>query len=321
MLQARRRAADEAPGAIRVGYTCSKKVGNAVARNRAKRRLRAAARAILPEHGVPGWDYVLIGRPEATAARPFASLCDDLASALAAIHAPRTDRMSAPRLVVFDVDGTLVDSQHVILDAMATAFAALGAADAGARGGARRRRPVAATRRWPRWRRTCPRPTRCASPTHYRDRFVAQRAAGGAEAHAPLYPGALAALERLAAQPGDAARRRHRQGPARPRPRASPPTTSARFFVTAQTADHHPSKPHPSMLLAALAETGCDAAAAVMVGDTEFDMAMGRAAGFATVGVSWGYHPRERLVAAGADVVIDDFAALDAALARLGAGA
>ena len=86
VLQARCRADDEAPGAIRVGYTCSKKLGNAVARNRAKRRLRAAARAILPQRGVPGWDYVLIGRPEATAARPFAGLCDDLASGLGAIH-------------------------------------------------------------------------------------------------------------------------------------------------------------------------------------------------------------------------------------------
>jgi ribonuclease P protein component len=90
VLQARRRAADEAPGAIRVGYTCSRKVGNAVARNRAKRRLRAAARAVLPQRGLAGWDYVLIGRPETTAARPFASLCDDLASALAAVHARST---------------------------------------------------------------------------------------------------------------------------------------------------------------------------------------------------------------------------------------
>ena len=85
-LQARRRdAAEDAPG-IRVGYTCSKKVGNAVARNRAKRRLREAARAVIPRHGHPGWDYVLIGRPAVTAARPFASLCNDLASALRALH-------------------------------------------------------------------------------------------------------------------------------------------------------------------------------------------------------------------------------------------
>ena len=60
------------------------------------------------------------------------------------------------------------------------------------------------------------------------------------------------------------------------------------------------------MLLAALAETGCEAAGAVMVGDTEFDVAMGRAAGMATIGVAWGYHPRERLEAAGADVIIDE---------------
>ena len=58
-------------------------------RNRAKRRLRAAARAVMPVAGVPGWDYVLIGRPDATAARPFAVLCDDLAGALAAVHQGR----------------------------------------------------------------------------------------------------------------------------------------------------------------------------------------------------------------------------------------
>ena len=153
---------------------------------------------------------------------------------------------------------------------------------------------------------------------HYRDRFVAQRAAGGAEAHAPLYPGALAALERLAARPETllgVATGKARRG----LDHVFAIHGLARFFVTAQTADHHPSKPHPSMLLAALAETGCEPSAAVMVGDTEFDMAMGRAAGLATVGVSWGYHPRDRLVAAGADLVIDDFAALDAALDRLGA--
>jgi phosphoglycolate phosphatase len=55
----------------------------------------------------------------------------------------------------------------------------------------------------------------------------------------------------------------------------------------------------------------------VMIGDTAFDVAMGRAAGMRTIAVTWGYHPRDRLAAAGPDLVIDDYAALDAALARL----
>ena len=67
-------------------FTCSKKVGNAVARNRAKRRLREAARLVLPGKGRPGWDYVLIGRAEVTAARPFDLLQDDLARALDQLH-------------------------------------------------------------------------------------------------------------------------------------------------------------------------------------------------------------------------------------------
>lgn len=84
LLQARRR--DDGSPAIRVGFTCSKKVGNAVARNLAKRRLRAIARAVLPGAGRPGWDYVLIGRERATAERPFADLLADLAAALQALH-------------------------------------------------------------------------------------------------------------------------------------------------------------------------------------------------------------------------------------------
>jgi ribonuclease P protein component len=83
MLQARSRG-DEAP--MRVGFTCSKKVGNAVARNRAKRRLREAARAVLPVNGRSGYDYVLIGRFETTANRDFEALKGDLAYALGKVH-------------------------------------------------------------------------------------------------------------------------------------------------------------------------------------------------------------------------------------------
>ena len=87
LLQARKRGAAEPETLIRIGYTCSKKIGNAVIRNRAKRRLREVARAVLPSTGLAGWDYVLVGRPGATIARPFALLLGDLRTALAQIHA------------------------------------------------------------------------------------------------------------------------------------------------------------------------------------------------------------------------------------------
>lgn len=226
--------------------------------------------------------------------------------------------MTETHLIVFDVDGTLVDSQHIIVAAMETAFAgldlppppreeilgivglSLGAAVAALA-------PDLSQAELDRLERG------------YRDEFVAQRARGGAEAHAPLYPGARAALERLAADP--AVQLGVATGKAR---RGLDHVLDSHglegFFVTLQTADDHPSKPHPSMLETALVETGLPAGNAVMIGDTEFDILMGKAAGFATIGVAWGYHPRARLEAAGADLVIEDFAALDAALATLRGG-
>ncbi|MCA0272262.1 MAG: ribonuclease P protein component [Proteobacteria bacterium] len=87
LLQARERRPEETdPQAVRIGYTCSKKLGNAVARNRAKRRLRAIARAVLPGHARPGWDYVLVGRPGATATHDFAAMTAELARALDRVH-------------------------------------------------------------------------------------------------------------------------------------------------------------------------------------------------------------------------------------------
>lgn len=84
---------------MRVGFTATKKVGNAVCRNRCKRRLREAARAMLPLHGEPGADFVFIARM-GTAERPWARLLDDVKSALISLRAggdpPRPPRRRPP---------------------------------------------------------------------------------------------------------------------------------------------------------------------------------------------------------------------------------
>ena len=86
VLQARQRAPDElSPTPIRFGLTASKKIGNAVIRNRVRRRLRALSQSILPRHGMAGFDYVMIGRVH-TALRPWQALEKDLRSALKAVH-------------------------------------------------------------------------------------------------------------------------------------------------------------------------------------------------------------------------------------------
>ena len=85
ILQLRQRRDGEAAG-IRVGFTASKKVGNAVLRNRAKRRLRAVAREALPKAGLDGWDYVLIARADQTVTLPYAQLLADLCRALRRQH-------------------------------------------------------------------------------------------------------------------------------------------------------------------------------------------------------------------------------------------
>lgn len=219
------------------------------------------------------------------------------------------------RLVVFDVDGTLVDSQHAILAAMRAAFEGI------------ERTPPAGEEILAIVGLSLPVAIATLAPdlapsevrdvaALYRSNFLADRAAGGAEAAAPLYPGARAALDGFAAQPSTLLGVATGKG----RPGLEHLLTAhdlAGYFQTTQTADAHPSKPHPSMLESALAETGCAAASAVMVGDTEFDIVMGKAAGFATIGVTWGYHSVERLRAAGPDRIVTEFGALEPAIEEL----
>ena len=212
------------------------------------------------------------------------------------------------RLVVFDVDGTLVDSQRLILASMAMAFDAVGMIPPS---GAETLSIVGLS---------LPEAMRALRPM-LGDEEIAALVAGykasfqrlrHTKGSAPLYPGARAAVDRIAATPGvvlGIATGKSRRG----LDALLQAHDLAGLFATTQVSDDHPSKPHPSMLLSALAETGVPSG--VMVGDTEFDMAMGRAAGFATIGVTWGYHGRDRLHLA--DVLIDGFDQLHPALLAL----
>ncbi|MCB2137024.1 MAG: HAD-IA family hydrolase [Rhodobacteraceae bacterium] len=216
-------------------------------------------------------------------------------------------------LVVFDVDGTLVDSQAHILAAMDAAFAALGrpAPEAQATLGiVGLSLPVAI-------RRLVPDASEAEADRlvdAYKTAFQQQRLTGAGAS--PLYPGTRAMLDRLSGDVGLL------MGLATGKSRRGLDHILAlhgleQYFVTRQVADDHPSKPHPSMLLAALAETGVRAGRAVMVGDTSYDMEMGRAAGMATIGVSWGYHEVGHLHAAGAGQVVDSMDALGQALSSV----
>jgi phosphoglycolate phosphatase len=223
--------------------------------------------------------------------------------------------MTALRLVVFDVDGTLVDSQRMILAAMRAAFAEVGHAapgDTEILGIVGLSLPVAIAALAP----EIPERERAAVTEAYRLHFQTARVTHGGEWSAPLYPGARGVLDDLAASPSTllgVATGKSRRG----LDHLFRAHDLGRYFLTTQTADDHPSKPHPSMLEATLSETGCAAAQAVMVGDTEFDVVMGRTAGFATIGVAWGYHDEARLVHAGADRIVRSFGDLGTALGEL----
>jgi phosphoglycolate phosphatase len=204
--------------------------------------------------------------------------------------------MTSLRLVVFDVDGTLVDSQRTILEAMSRAFEAVGVAlppREAVLGIIGLSLDVAMARLAP----EAPREAHHALADGYKRAYVDLRAMEGTEASSPFYPGARDTLMTLAAREDlllGVATGKSRRG----LDKLIEGHGLEGVFVTQQVADTHPSKPHPAMLLAALAETGIAPGDAVMVGDTSFDMDMARAAGMRGVGVSWGYHAATTLTTA-----------------------
>ena len=202
------------------------------------------------------------------------------------------------RLAVFDCDGTLVDGQASICNAMDRAFAAAGLA-APDRNAVRRIVGL-----------SLPQAIRRLLPEHdehthleitegYKQAFRAARASG--ELSEPLFGGiveTVAALREAGWLLGVATGKSDR---GLGHCLAMHGLTA--HFVTLQTADRHPSKPHPAMLEMALAEALAEPADSVMIGDTAFDMAMAAAAGVRAIGVAWGYHDPAELRAAGAEFV------------------
>jgi phosphoglycolate phosphatase len=213
------------------------------------------------------------------------------------------------RLVIFDCDGTLVDSQHVITAAMEHAFRALDLVPPsrldvlGVVGLSLPQAFAVLAAAHP-----LSRQVRLAEL--YRDHFPLVRQA--AQASEPLYCGmreVVAALRRGGNILGIATGKSKR-GVARLLEREGWQADCH----TIQTADDHPSKPHPSMILQAMVEAGVRPEATVMVGDTSYDMEMALSARVGAVGVAWGYHAADRLAASGAHAIVRDGADLLAAI-------
>jgi phosphoglycolate phosphatase len=207
------------------------------------------------------------------------------------------------RLVIFDCDGTLVDSQNAIVTSMEYAYRVNGLeppARAHMLSVVGLSLPEAFYRLLPDQSPTLARRVSDA----YRDAFGHLRL--DPAHHEPLFEGAREAVLRLATCG------RTRLGVATGKSTRGVRALFDRerwhpHFHTVQTADTAPSKPHPGMVLQALAETGIERRDAVMIGDTSFDMAMAKAAGVHAIGVAWGYHPLAELHAAGADIVVENF--------------
>lgn len=208
-----------------------------------------------------------------------------------------------PKLVIFDCDGTLVDSQHMIIEATTMAFAAyglrplprdhvLGGVGLSLVEAMRRLLPEAEDGQV------------VAMADSYREAFFELRSQ--ANTHEPLYDGAREVIAALTTHDDillGIATGKARRGINAILEREG----FACSFATIQTADNAPSKPHPGMIEQALNEVGAERGAAVMIGDTTYDIEMAHNAGVASIGVVWGYHPFEDLSEACPSAIVDDF--------------
>lgn len=211
------------------------------------------------------------------------------------------------RLVVFDCDGTLVDGQAAICDTMDAAFAAAGLPKPD-RNEVRRMVGLSLPQALRLLAPNASEDQRAAAVEAYKQSYRNLRTTGQLEE--PLYDGMADLIERLSADgfmlavaTGKSDRGLH----------ACLDTHGIKHrFISLQTADRHPSKPHPAMLEEALDDAGAKPAQAVMVGDTSFDMEMAVAAGVTPIGVAWGYHEPRELLQTGAVAVAHTMDELEA---------
>jgi phosphoglycolate phosphatase len=217
---------------------------------------------------------------------------------------------SAPILIVFDCDGTLADSQHIITEAMRFAFQSAGLV-APERSSVLRIVGLSLDEA-----ATTLAPDQCHAKRDevvrvFREWSTALRL--NASAREPLFPGAASLLQKLAEREDvilGLATGKSRRSVAR----IIEQNDLRGIFTTIQTADEAPSKPHPAMLFQAMKETGVSPETTVIIGDTSYDMQMAVAANVASIGVTWGYHTMAELRRAGAKRIVHSFAELASTL-------